>query len=206
MIVRSAGEFNLNRVHGKLDIKRRNSVEEKSDYRKYKNELVEDFKDICGYCGKNRKYFSDKFEIDHFRPQTKYPQFKNDYTNLVLSCSLCNRYKSDDWPTNNPELYHDEQIGYVDPASEEFDQVFYRKDDGNIESDYEYGRYMIEKLKFNIRPIKLIWKLDVLHYTKSLLREKRKSEDISKEELDYLDDINIEIEELTEFLKYDKGE
>lgn len=187
-------------------IKRRNNIKEKSDYHDYKEDLVEDFKNVCGYCGKNRKFFYDKFEIDHFRPQKKYPKYKNDYANLVLSCPICNRHKSDDWPTNDPEIYHDDQKGYVDPASEEFDEVFYRDIYGNIVSNFEYGKYMIEKLKFDIRPIKLLWKLDKLYCKKELLRKKRNSENITKEELDYLDSVIIEIEKLTEFLKYNEGE
>lgn len=196
----------MDRVHGEVIVRRRNNIEEKSDYHDYKDDLVKDFKNICGYCGKNRKFFYDKFEIDHFIPQKKYPQFKNNYNNLVLSCQICNRHKSDDWPTNNPEVYHDNQKGYIDPATEDFDKTFYRDDDGNIVSNFEYGKYMIEKLKFNIRPIKLLWKLGKLHSTKELLREKRNSDSITKDELEYLDNIIIEIEKLTEFLKYCEGE
>ena len=67
----------MSRVHGTIVIRRRNDYKKENNYTKYKDILAEDFHDMCGYCGKNRKNFKDKFEIDHFRPKKKYPKYKN---------------------------------------------------------------------------------------------------------------------------------
>lgn len=194
------------RVHGNKKIRRSENIQSSNNYLIYKEQLVKDFRDLCGYCGKNRNYFFDNFQIDHFRPKSKYPDLKNDYNNLVLSCPICNRNKSDDWPTNDKNVYHNDSIGYVDPASKEFDKVFYRDEDGNICSNYDYGKYMITKLKFDIRPIKELWKLERLYQAKKNINQKIKQGKISMDEYRDFYEISNEIDELTRFLKYEEGE
>ncbi len=194
------------RVHGNKKIRRSENIQSSNNYLIYKEQLVKDFRDLCGYCGKNRNYFFDNFQIDHFRPKSKYPDLKNDYNNLVLSCPICNRNKSDDWPTNDKNVYHNDSIGYVDPASKEFDEVFYRDEDGNIFSNYDYGKYMITKLKFDIRPIKELWKLERLYQAKKNINQKIKHGKISMDEYRDFYEISNEIDELTRFLKYEEGE
>ena len=189
------------RVHGNKKIRRSENIQSSNNYLIYKEQLVKDFRDLCGYCGKNRNYFFDNFQIDHFRPKSKYPDLKNDYNNLVLSCPICNRNKSDDWPTNDKNVYHNDSIGYVDPASKEFDEVFYRDEDGNIFSNYDYGKYMITKLKFDIRPIKELW-----YQAKKNINQKIKQGKISMDEYRDFYEISNEIDELTRFLKYEEGE
>ena len=194
------------RVHGNKKIRRSENIQSSNNYLIYKEQLVKDFRDLCGYCGKNRNYFFDNFQIDHFRPKSKYPDLKNDYNNLVLSCPICNRNKSDDWPPNDKNVYHNDSIGYVDPASKEFDEVFYRDEDGNIFSNYDYGKYMITKLKFDIRPIKELWKLERLYQAKKNINQKIKQGKISMDEYRDFYEISNEIDELTRFLKYEEGE
>ena len=194
------------RVHGNKKIRRSENIQYSNNYLIYKEQLVKDFRDLCGYCGKNRNYFFDNFQIDHFRPKSKYPDLKNDYNNLVLSCPICNINKSDDWPTNDKNVYHNDSIGYVDPASKEFDEVFYRDEDGNIFSNYDYGKYMITKLKFDIRPIKELWKLERLYQAKKNINQKIKQGKISMDEYRDFYEISNEIDELTRFLKYEEGE
>lgn len=36
------------------------------------------------------------FQIDHFKPISKYPELERNYKNLVYCCSYVNRAKSDD--------------------------------------------------------------------------------------------------------------
>jgi len=196
----------MDRVHGMKIIRRSENVKSLSNYHLYKEQLVKDFKNLCGYCGKNRIYFYDKFQIDHFKPQKKYNQFKNDYYNLVLACPICNRNKSDDWPTNNPNIPHDNNMGYVDPASKEFDEVFYRDKNGNICSNTNYGNYMIKRLKFDIRPIQLLWKLEQLYAIKEKINKKISWGNASKEVYEDFVEISNVIDELSKFLRYKEGE
>lgn len=193
----------MSRVHGTVVIRRRNDYKKENNYIKYKDILVEDFHDICGYCGKNRKNFKDKFEIDHFRPKKKYPKYKNDYMNLVLSCSTCNNNKRDDWPTGNPDVSHNEIEGYVDPATDEFDKVFFRDENGFIQSNDEFGKYMISKLKLDKRLTNLIWKINILSEKRDMLMSK--SELSNKDSIDLINIIK-ELDELINYLRYDMGE
>lgn len=104
------------RVHGNKKIRRSENIQSSNNYLIYKEQLVKDFRDLCGYCGKNRNYFFDNFQIDHFRPKSKYPDLKNDYNNLVLSCPICNRNKSDDWPTNDKyKIIIEDYCGWIVP-------------------------------------------------------------------------------------------
>ena len=131
-----------NRVHGNNIIKRR-TVTDKKRYELRRKILEEDFKGICGYCAKS----------------SKFPERKNDYDNLVLSCPCCNRLKSDKWLTENSHIYYTEKEGFIDPASEEFDKHLGRKENGEIFPKTDIGKYMCEIFRFEIRPIKIIWKI-----------------------------------------------
>lgn len=57
------------RIHGDKVIKRRSGLEQRSDYHEYLPELREDFKCMCGYCGKTERVTKNAFEIDHFVPK-----------------------------------------------------------------------------------------------------------------------------------------
>ena len=62
----------------------------------------------CYYClagesevGPGQDYGG--FEIDHFRPVSRFRQFSRKYRNLLWCCHTCNRAKSDTWPTAQEE-------------------------------------------------------------------------------------------------------
>lgn len=57
------------RIHGDKVITRSRQIKPKSDYHAYLPELQEDFKHICGYCGKSEAVAKNAFEIDHFVPE-----------------------------------------------------------------------------------------------------------------------------------------
>ena len=48
----------------------------------------------------------DEETIDHFRPQSRFPEQRFDWLNLMYSCHRCNRVKDDNWP------------GFGDPVTE----------------------------------------------------------------------------------------
>ena len=41
---------------------------------------------------------SQYFEIDHYKPQKRFPESKNEYNNLFYSCRNCNNSKKNFWP------------------------------------------------------------------------------------------------------------
>jgi len=42
----------------------------------------------------------DNFGVDHYRPQSKFPELATTYANLFYACNCCNRRKGAFWPTD----------------------------------------------------------------------------------------------------------
>jgi uncharacterized protein (TIGR02646 family) len=167
------------RVHGTLKIKRRDL--DITDWSQHKPELEEDFFCICGYCGKHFKATLCDSQIEHFIPKKKYPEYENKYSNLILACKVCNNKKRSDWPSNDPlkNITDDGKKGYVDPATDEFDNHLERLSDGNIIGKTEIGKYMSKRLGFSYRPISEIQKIKELYDAIQLLRDKKAHGDSS---------------------------
>jgi len=127
---------------------------ELSVYRSYKESLAKDFNNRCGYTDCYDFWFGGKrnFQIDHFKPKSKYPDKITKYSNLVYTCSYVNRAKSDD------------DGNYMDPCDTDYNQHFYRDNLGNIlpKVDSEPANYMYKKLKLYLKRYSIIWMLDQL--------------------------------------------
>lgn len=167
------------RIHGESIIKRRSL--EINDYKEHKHELEEDFCGLCGYCGKHFKSTLSDSEIDHFIPQKKFPAYKNKYSNLVLACKVCNNKKRSDWPSEDPQksITDDEEKGYVDPATDEYDNHLIRCEDGNIIGITKIGNYMFKRLGFAYRPISEVYKIKKIYEEIQVLREKKERNEIA---------------------------
>ncbi len=142
--------------------KRTYSGKKLSDYRRYKDSLAQDFKNRCGYTYCLDFWFGGKpnFQIDHFKPKSKFPELETDYNNLVYSCSYVNRAKSDD-------------IGlYLDPVDEDYNAHFYRDELGNIypREESQAAKYMYIRLKLYLKRHSIIWMLDQLEQKMFLLQ------------------------------------
>lgn len=79
-------------------------VQGEHGYQSYRDCLRLEFEYRCIYCGSHESEVSigdafGGFEIDHFRPLSKFKRRRNDYTNLMWSCHACNRAKSGKWPS-----------------------------------------------------------------------------------------------------------
>ena len=188
----------MSRVHGEKKIER-SVVKKYSDYHSYRPYLEKDFHYLCGYCGQHSKIIRNPFEIDHFVPKAIDSSRKNDYSNLVFSCKTCNRNKWDTWPTNDKDLHHNGKEGFIDPASEEFDNHLKRNDNGEIIALTDIGKYMVKVLKFDIRPIDTVWKVMQLDKQISILSEKIKHEKDNTKLNEYYE-INEELRQLLDFL------
>ena len=187
------------RVHGDVKITRRAGVTAKTNYQGYRCELSEDFGHICGYCGKKEIVTTKGFEIDHLVPETIAPEREKDYYNLVYSCFTCNRKKSKKWPTQDKHMTNDGNVGFVDPATEEYDLHLIRKDDGRIEGLTDIGKYMCNKVfKFEIRPIRELWLCSEICSKQELLESKMTS--LSLEESREYIELNKKLKELHEIL------
>lgn len=122
-------------------------------------------------------WLENTFEIDHLIPKKYAKEKENDYNNLVYSCYVCNRKKSDKWPSGDSEVQFIDGKGIVDPASDEYDNHLERSENGEIIGKTDVGVYMAnEVFKFNERPIREVWQLMELIVKKKRLREKIKIE------------------------------
>jgi uncharacterized protein (TIGR02646 family) len=53
--------------------------------------LTKEQSQVCCYCETLIKDYQTKCHIEHLRPRDKFPQLKNDYTNLLISCETADR-------------------------------------------------------------------------------------------------------------------
>lgn len=152
------------RIHGEKLLKRRTNIKRKKLHSSYKIELVEDFQNTCGYCGKDFSLVKCNHQIDHLIPEEAYKKYgneneKNEYSNLVYSCRVCNRNKWDKWPFDNVNQQNNGKIGFVDPASDEYDVHLCRNELGKIEYITPLGEYMYTCFGFGKRRTEVVWKL-----------------------------------------------
>lgn len=141
---------------------RRTDIEPKTKYTYYKQDLRSDFKSQCGYCGTSDFYSGGKsgFHIDHFAPKKKFAALTNSYFNLVYSCPICNISKSDDWPSDSPEVSYIDDIGYIDPCSKEYASHLARDHTGKIIPLTRLGAYIHKKLKLGLKRRQICWLID----------------------------------------------
>ncbi len=191
------------RIHGDVKITRSPNLPLQTDYKKYNENLRNDFHYICGYCGKPEKLTTKGFEIDHLVPNNIAPERKTDYTNLVYSCFTCNRKKSGKWPTKDKDKMHDGEIGIIDPAASEFDVHVHRNSDGNIDGLTPLGVYICENVfKFHQRPMKEIWKCMQIIDKKAQLKTQLTK--LSKEQLEIYMILDEELEYIQKVLFAEK--
>ncbi|WP_282432615.1 HNH endonuclease [Desulfitobacterium hafniense] len=187
-------------MHGSKIVCRRTEIAFQTDYHNYLSDLRTDFHYICGYCGKHEMISHKGMEIDHFVPKSTDRSRECDYSNLVYSCFTCNRKKSGKWPTCDKDKPNDDDEGFIDPATPDFDAHLGRGDDGTIEYYTSVGEYMYKKaFKFDIRPTKAIWQASMLHELKENL--KIKIEQMSqKEQYEQLFSLISELDNLQKYL------
>jgi hypothetical protein len=76
------------------------------DYTRYKPFLRVEFQHECIYCEVREPELggTQSFCADHYRPQSKFPNLENDYSNLLYSCRYCNQWKGNYWPSSIQKL------------------------------------------------------------------------------------------------------
>jgi uncharacterized protein (TIGR02646 family) len=124
----------------------RSSVPQKNTYGDYKQELRHDFWYSCAYCSITEVEAQGiSFEIDHYKPQKHFQTLKNEYSNLYLSCEICNRQKS--------EFYSNEQqllngIYIIRPDHED-PRVHIQVEDLKVIGKTETGEFNIRYLRLD---------------------------------------------------------
>ena len=116
----------------------------------YKDCLRVDFECRCAYCLIHERDYQthESFQIDHFKPRSRFPQLERTYSNLYYSCQLCNKRsrKGDRWPT--PEEISD-GFRFVDPCAEDWEKHILFQRTGPVTAVTTAGQYSIDTLGLN---------------------------------------------------------
>ena len=77
-----------------------------------------DFLVRCAYCERTEAYLGgeEAFEVDHFRPRSKFPDLICAYDNLYYACRGCNGHKWETWPSESQIA---RGLRFADPCSED---------------------------------------------------------------------------------------
>lgn len=199
----------INKFPIRQEVPSRNFEKIYKDYRRYKKPLAEDFKNRCGYCGDYDFWAGgpSSYHIDHFAPKSKFIELENDYGNLVYACPYCNRYKSNDWPSNDAKINILNNKGYIDPCSKLYDKALCRNESGEILYKNEVGKYMYFKLKLFLRRHSIIYKLTTLHKLMDKLGIVIQESNLDKVSKENIKNVYIELSlEFNRYLKYLMGE
>jgi hypothetical protein len=147
------------------------------NYRDWKEELSIEGKNQCVYCSINTNSFGGirNFHVEHYRPKSKdkFPELTDKFYNLFFACSICNGFKSDDWP-NEPSKKLDNE-SYPDPSKIDYSNILYWNKQFLIESEHFTGRYIVQKLFLNRPQLVLERKSYYLHEELRIESEKLKN-------------------------------
>ena len=127
--------------------------------------LVEDFGGMCIYCGWScKRYGGASFHIEHIKSQNDNKDLIDEYTNLALSCPICNTTK------NKKSLPSD-----LDPLGEDYKKLFYRNNRGAIVPNNtitEEERSLSEKYIKTLGLSKELYKLDYVYSSLNIIKRK----------------------------------
>ncbi|MBN2836389.1 MAG: HNH endonuclease [Candidatus Delongbacteria bacterium] len=121
-----------------------------SCYSDWKQEIAEEGFHQCVYCSISEKAFGGirNFHIEHYKPKSKFPELRDEFSNLFYSCSICNCFKGNDWP--NEPTKDLSSISYPKPSKINYKNLFVvNTKDGRIDGKNIAASYMIEKLFLN---------------------------------------------------------
>lgn len=140
--------------------------QKKNSYKLYKDELWADFNKSCGYCDCPDTVWGGKagFQIDHFAPQKKFPHLSCTYDNLIYACPICNRGKSNLWPSDDPSVSYLEDNGFINPCHTEYDDHLARAENGAIVALTPLGGYMAKTMKLGLARHQVIWLREELRF------------------------------------------
>jgi hypothetical protein len=163
-------------------LRRRPNPPTRRNYQAYKPFLREDFEYRCVYCDVHENELGGPriYTVEHFKPKSIFTELETTYTNLLYGCAICNTYKGNDWPSNDPLA---DGKGYIDPCDHDYADHIALSPESKFEGQTDVGRYMIKRMHLN-RP-QLI----------TVRKDRLKWETLCKETLALYDDILLTIEE-----------
>jgi len=142
----------------------------------------------CGYCGVSEVWVGGELEIDHFRPLRHGGTDTPD--NLVYACTICNRFKSDYWPTPDAP----ESLRLLHPGQDDLSAHLLETADGRLVGLTPRGWFHIDRLHLNRSQL---IDLRQLHRTKqSLQKEIVQAQDIRVKLQERIYELETELAEL----------
>jgi len=160
--------------------------------------LQNDFTYNCAYCNDRDTYAGgfDNYHIEHFAPRSKFAEYEFKFSNLFYSCPYCNRAKSNKWITNDPLISFNDNKGFVNPCTDEYDNHLARNDYGSIIYKTDLGRYMYVELKLYLKRHQVNFLLDKIIKQRHILKEMKERSSITKEKKELLEKIINKLNEI----------
>ena len=126
-----------------------------------------DFRHCCAYCCLHEFWAGGvgNYELDHYRPVSKFPHLTRNFYNLRYACHLCNLTKSDYWPSATVEAAG---IGLVDLTADAFDSHYRLTEIGLLHPLTDSAQITISQLRLNSEHLQSLrafilrndWRLD----------------------------------------------
>lgn len=120
-----------------------------NNYQKYRPYIREDFRECCAYCLMHERFARGErnFELDHFKPKSKFEKLIKEYTNIYYSCHVCNSSsrKWNHWPS---EELQSKGYRFVDSCKETFSEHFI-DENGYWKPISTAGEYTAEIIRLN---------------------------------------------------------
>lgn len=111
--------------------------------REVRNQIREDYDFACGYCHVSEMSVGGELEIDHFQPISK--DGNDAPQNLVYACTICNRFKSNYWPTESTP----ENLYLLHPQRDNLTEHIQESQDGRLFGVTSRGWFHIRWLNLN---------------------------------------------------------
>jgi len=136
---------------------RRENPPGKTNYREYKPFLRRDFRALCAYCERTEEYLGgeESFEVEHFKPKSKFPGLTCAYHNLYYACRGYNGHKWETWPSED-QIARGQR--FADPCVEDpYVRHLREREDGAVEELTECGIYFNGHIRLG-RPALRRWR------------------------------------------------
>ncbi|MCM3082145.1 HNH endonuclease [Brevibacillus invocatus] len=195
----------VNKVEFRSNPPARTCTRKYKNYKSYKRYLSADFNNRCGYCDDFDGWIGGEstYHIDHFAPKVKFSYLENEYANLVYACSFCNRFKSDDWPSDDHTVNIVDNKGYIDPCDVNYDICFERDVYGNIVPKNAVSKYMHQKMQLFLTRHRIIWNLTRLKIQLEKLKPLLETHKADKEKYEKIKELYFSLSiEFHDYLNY----
>lgn len=153
-------------MNWKLIVKKKAAAVPAFNYDAWKELLSEEGHRQCVYCSldENTGGGIKFFEIEHYKPESKFKALARDYDNLFYSCAICNGFKSNDWKEGDATDLN--LVIYPKPSVTDYSVLFETKDNGLVTGKHTASKYLVTRLYLN-RPQLIIYRkylLSTNHY------------------------------------------